>query len=194
MAQEPRDTELATIPPEIIERKIYLIRRQKVMLDRDLAKLYGVSTSRLNEQVKRNRNRFPEDFMFQLDQEEAAAVLQGSRSQNAILILKRGQNIKYLPYAFTEHGVAMLASVLRSERAAQMNILIVRAFVKLREILASHKDLIRAIEDINRKLGEHGERITAIIDTINQLLAPEPVPPKRRIGFQSGEEPETSSE
>jgi len=186
MPQESHGKELAAIPSEIIERKIYLIRGQKVLLDRDLAKLYGVSTSHLNEQVKRNRNRFPEDFIFQLDREEAAAVIRGSRSQNAIL--KRGQNVKYLPYAFTEHGVAMLASVLRSERAAQMNILIVRAFVKLREILATHKDLVRAIEDIRRKQEEQGEQITAIIDTINQLLVPEPVPEKRRIGFNPGEE------
>jgi phage regulator Rha-like protein len=142
------------------------------MLDRDLAELYGVSTGRLNEQVKRNRKRFPEDFMFQLTADEAAAV-RGSRSHNAIL--KRGQNIKYLPYAFTEHGVAMLSSVLRSDRAAEMNILIVRAFVKLREILATHKDLARAIEDMGRRLDKHDQQIEAIIEIINRLLAPEPV-------------------
>jgi phage regulator Rha-like protein len=172
MAPEPHDHKLATIPVERIERKIYLIRGHKVMLDRDLAELYGVSTGRLNEQVKRNQKRFPEDFMFQLTQDEAEAV-RGSRSQNAIL--KRGKNIKYLPYAFTEHGVAMLASVLRSDRAAEMNILIVRAFVKLREILATHTDLARAIEDMGRRLDKHDQQIEAIIETIHRLLAPEPV-------------------
>ena len=150
------------------------------MLDRDLAGLYGVPTGRLNEQVKRNRKRFPDDFMFQLTYEEAEGV-HVSRSQNAIL--KRGQNIKYLPYAFTELGVSMLSSVLRSERAVEMNILIMRAFVRLREILATHKDLAQAIEDIRRRQDEQGEKISAIIETINELLLPEPVPPKRRIGF-----------
>jgi phage regulator Rha-like protein len=124
--------------------------------------------------------------MFQLDGEETFAILRGSRSQNAIL--KRGQNFKYLPYVFTEDGVAMLASVLHSERAAQVNILIVRVFVRLHEILATHQDLTRAIEDVNRKIAEHGEQIAAIIDTINELLRPEPVPPKRRTGFNPAEE------
>jgi len=180
MTRERRGRDLAVVPPEIIEQRIYLIRGHKVMLDRDLAGLYGVPTGRLNEQVKRNRKRFPDDFMFQLTYEEAEGV-HVSRSQNAIL--KRGQNIKYLPYAFTELGVSMLSSVLRSERAVEMNILIMRAFVRLREILATHKDLAQAIEDIRRRQDEQGEKISAIIETINELLLPEPVPPKRRIGF-----------
>jgi len=180
MTRERRGRDLAVVPPEIIEQRIYLIRGHKVMLDRDLADLYGVPTGRLNEQVKRNRKRFPDDFMFQLTYEEAEGV-HVSRSQNAIL--KRGQNIKYLPYAFTELGVSMLSSVLRSERAVEMNILIMRAFVRLREILATHKDLAQAIEDIRRRQDEQGEKISAIIETINELLLPEPVPPKRRIGF-----------
>ena len=180
MAKKQQKGELATVPCEIIERKIYLIRGHKVMLDSDLAGLYGGTTGRLNEQVKRNRKRFPGDFMFQLTQEEAKAI-RGSSSQ--IAILNRGKNIKYLPYAFTELGVAMLSSVLRSDRAVEMNILIMRAFVRLREVLATHKHLARAIEDIRRKQDEHGEQITAIIETINRLLLPEPVPPRRRIGF-----------
>jgi hypothetical protein len=106
----------------------------------------------------------------------------------------QGQNIKYLPYAFTEHGVAMLASVLRSDRAAEMNILIVRAFVKLREILATHTDLARAIEDMGRRLDKHDQQIEAIIEIINRLLAPEPVPPARRIGFNAGDGSETAAE
>jgi hypothetical protein len=132
------------IPIESIERRIFLIRGHKVMLDRDLAELYGVTTKRLNEQVKRNRGRFPEDFMFQLSLEEGKSIL-ALRSQFATL--KRGWHLKYAPYAFTEHGVAMLSSVLNSQRAVQMNILIIRAFVALREMLATHKDLARKIEE-----------------------------------------------
>jgi ORF6N domain len=153
------------------------------MLDRDLAELYAVPTARLNEQVKPNRNRFPDEFMFQLTREEAAAVR--SRSQNATL--KRGQNIKYLPYALTEHGVA-LSAVLRSGRAVQMSILIVKAFVRLREVLATHKDLARALEDLRRRQDEQGEQITAIIETINNLLGPGEVPPKRQIGSITDED------
>src|SRR3954454_7926674 len=165
------------VPVELIERRIYLIRGQKVMLDRELAELYEVTTGNLNLSVRRNRQRFPEDFMFQLTVDE------NLRLQNAISSFHGGR--RYPPYAFTEHGVAMLSSVLRSNRAVQMNILIVRAFIKLRDMLAAHKDLARAIEDLRRKQDEHGEQITAIIETINQLLLPEPVPAKRRIGFHT---------
>ena len=122
--------------------------------------------------------------MFQLNPDEAEAM----RSQ---FVIASKRNIRYRPYVFTEQGVATLSTVLRSKRAVQMNILIMRAFVKLREVLATHKDLARAIEDIRRKQDEHGEQITAIIETINQLLLPEPVPPKRRIGFNPGEEPKS---
>src|SRR2546423_10080321 len=130
---------------EQIERAILLIRGQKVMLDYDLAKLYGVETKILNQAVKRNIKRFPGDFMFQLDIQE----VRDSRSQ--IVTLKRGQNIKYLPYAFTEHGILMLSSVLNSERAVQVNIEIMRAFVRLRQILASHKDLAKKLEELEKK-------------------------------------------
>jgi hypothetical protein len=187
-SHEPPGSELATIPPELIERKIYMIRGHKVMIDRDLAELYHVPAGRLNEQVKRNLKRFPEDVMFQLTLEEATAVLaarsSGSRSQ--VAILKRGQNIKYLPYGFTEHGVAMLSSVLRSDRAVQMNILIVRAFVRLRDMLASHKDVAQTVQDLQSRQDEQGEQITAIIDTLNRLLPAEPESPRRRIGFITG--------
>jgi hypothetical protein len=172
------------IPSELIERRIYLIRDQKVMLDRDLADIYGVETRALVQAVKRNIERFPNDFMFQLGPEEASTL----RSQLVTLEKGRGRYPKYAPYAFTELGVAMLSSVLRSERAVRMNILIMRAFVRLREILATHKDLGRAVEDIRRRQDEQGAQITAIIETINQLLLPEPVPPKRRIGFQADDE------
>ena len=155
-----------------------------MMLDRDLAAIYEVETFRLNEAVKRNRERFPEDFMFQLTAEENRSLT----SQTAMSKAAGRGGRRTPPFAFTEHGVAMLSSVLRSERAVQMNILIVRAFVKLREILATHKDLARAIEDIRHKQEEQGEQITAIIETINELLLPEPVPPKRQIGFHTGED------
>src|SRR5438105_4824660 len=141
MAKEPQKGELAAIP--IIERKIYLIRGHKVMLDSDLAELYQVETKALNRAVKRNQDRFPDDFVFQLTVEEAETLRFHFGTSNPASM--RGGR-RYLPYAFTEHGVAMLSSVLRSKRAVQMNLLIVRAFIKLRDMLANHKDLARAIE------------------------------------------------
>jgi len=132
------------VPLELIERRIYIIRGQKVMLDADLAELYQTPTKRLNEAVRRNLARFPEDFMFQLTGEEAGAL----RSQIATLETGRGRYSKYAPLAFTEHGVAMFSSVLSSPRAVQMNIIIIRAFVKLRELLATHKDLARKIGEL----------------------------------------------
>jgi hypothetical protein len=176
-------SELA-MPAEVIERKIYLVRGHKVMLDADLAELYQVRTKAFNQAVKRNRDRFPADFMFQLSKEE----LESWRSQIVTSNPAAKMGLRRRPYVFTEHGVAMLSSVLRSKRAVHMNILIVRAFVRLREILATHKDLARAIEDMQRRQDEQGEQVTAIIDTINQLLLPEPVPEKRRIGFNPSNE------
>jgi hypothetical protein len=184
MSQEPHEKELATIPVEIIDRKIYLVREQKIMLDRDLAELYGVETRALVQAVHRNIDRFPKDFMFQL----STAELENWRSQIVMSNPGAKMGLRRPPYAFTELGVAMLSSVLNSKRAVQMNILIMRAFVRLREILATHKDLARAVEDIGRRQEEQGEQITAIIETINQLLLPEPVPAKRRIGFHADEE------
>jgi phage regulator Rha-like protein len=170
------------VPVERIEKAIRLIRGHKVMLDRDLADLYEVSTKRLNEQVRRNRSRFPEDFMFQLTAEEAAAL----RSQSATLKAGRGQHRKYFPYAFTEQGVAMLSSDLNSDRAIEVNIAIMRAFVKLREILATHKDLARKLEQLERKLGQHDENFQIVFEAIRQLMAPPPEPEKkRRIGFRA---------
>jgi hypothetical protein len=160
-----------------IEQKIFYIRGHKVMLDRDLAELYGVPTGRLNEQVKRNLSRFPEDFMFQLTWEEA----QVSRSQ--IATLKQGRNIKYLPYAFTEQGVAMLSSVLHSERAIQVNIAIMRTFAKLREILLTHKELAHKLSELEHKVGCHDEAIKAIFEAIRQLMTP-PEKPREPIGFR----------
>ncbi len=165
------------VPIERIEKAILLIRGHKVMLDRDLADLYEVSTGSLNQQVRRNLSRFPDDFMFRLTFEEAKA----SRSQ--IATLKRGQNIKFLPYAFTEQGVAMLSSVLNSDRAIEVNIAIMRAFVRLREILSSHKDLSRKLDELERKLGDHDEKFVLVFEAIRQLMNPPSGPTKRRIGF-----------
>lgn len=166
------------LPIERIEKKIYLLRNQKVMIDQDLAELYGVSTGRLNEQVKRNIDRFPEDFMFQLSRTESEVL----RSQIAIIKPERGQHRKYLPYAFTEQGVAMLSSVLKSKRAVQVNIQIMRAFVKLREILSTHKELAQKLKELELKIDSHDQHIQAIFEFINQLIAP-PEKPKRKMGF-----------
>lgn len=142
------------IPFERIERRIFLIRGQRVMLDRDLGQLYGVPTNVFNQAVKRSLERFPEDFMFQLAWDEAVQL---SRSQ--FVTLKRGQNSKYRPYAFTEQGVAMLSSVLRSRRAVQVNIVIMRVFVRLWEILLTHKDLAQKLEALEKKYREHDVKI-----------------------------------
>ena len=166
------------VAQEVIEQKIYFIRGRKVMLNRDLALLYRVSTKRLNEQVRRNLKRFPKDFMFKLNWEEARI----SRSQFATL--KHGQNIKYLPYVFTEQGVAMLSSVLNCERAILVNIAIMRAFVKLRQILSTNKELVLKLEQLERKVEKHDTEIHAIFEAIRQLMAP-PVKPKRNIGFHA---------
>ena len=161
---------------EVVATRILLIRGKKVMLDRDLAELYGVETFNLNKAVKRNINRFPEDFMFKLTKEE----FQGLRFQPGI---SRWGGRRYLPYVFTEQGVAMLSSVLNSERAVQVNIAIMRAFVKLREILLTHKDLADKIEELEKKYAENSQQIREIFEIIKQMLNPPPEPPKPRIGF-----------
>ena len=149
------------------------------MLDSDLARIYGVPTFRLNEQIKRNRRRFPDDFMLQLNKDEARAL----RSQFAILKPGgRGQHRKYLPYAFTEQGVAMLSTVLNSERAIQVNIAIMRAFVKLRETLSLHKELAVKFQKLEQRIMGHDAEIRNIFDAIEELRAP-PHDPPRRIGF-----------
>lgn len=163
-----------TVPQELIENKILYIRGKKVMLDKDLAMLYGVETKALNQAIKRNINRFPEDFMFQLTKAEAKEIL---RSQ--FVTLKRGQHFKYFPYAFTENGVAMLSSVLNSERAVEVNIQIMRTFTRLREMLLTHKDLQRKIEKMEKK---YDYQFKIVFDAIKQLLEP-PEKPKKRIGF-----------
>jgi hypothetical protein len=164
----------SVIPTERIENAILLLRGHKVLLDRDLAALYGVKPIALRQQVKRNYVRFPPDFMFQISEEEAEALV----SQD--VIPSRKSLGGSLPYAFTQEGVAMLSSVLRSTRAVEVNIAIMRAFVRLREMLATHKDLARQIEALERKYDGHFQ---VVFEAIRELMAP-PVPKKKgRIGF-----------
>ena len=164
----------SVVPAELIERKIYLIRGHKVLLDSDLAELYGVEVKHLKRQVRRNITRFPEDFMFQLRKEEHYSL------RSHFGTLKRGGHSKYFPYVFTEQGVAMLSSVLNSERAIQVNIAIMRTFVKLREMLLTHKDLARKLSDIEKK---YDAQFKVVFDAIRQLMTP-PEPKKRKIGFE----------
>jgi hypothetical protein len=161
----------------IIQNKILFIRGKKVMLDRHIAELYGVKTIALRQQVKRNPARFPDDFMFQLTRSEAEFLV----SQNVIPSLRSLGGA--LPYAFTEQGVAMLSSVLNSERAIHVNIVIMRTFAKLREMISTNKELATKLEKIEQKLGQHDEDIQAIIEFIKRLHS-EPEEPKTEIGFQ----------
>ena len=169
-----------TVMMASVERRILIIRGQKVMLDTDLAQLYEVPTKRLNEAVKRNPKRFPGDFMFQLNRQETNCL----RSQFATSNEQRGGR-RTLPYAFTEQGVAMLSSVLNSERAVQVNIAIMRAFVKLREIISTHKELAVKIRHLEQKFQRHDTKIQAVFEAIRQLLEPKALLPKRKIGFGS---------
>ncbi len=162
-----------TLPMERVEDRILFIRGHRVMLDADLAELYGVPTKRLNEAVRRNAARFPEDFMFQLTADEVEIL----RSQFATSNGRGGR--RYIPYAFTELGVAMLSSVLNSERAVLVNIAIMRAFVRLREIAASHKDVLRRLEEME---GKYDRQSNVVFDTIRALMEP-PKIPRRRVGF-----------
>ena len=187
------------IPTEQIERAIFLIRGQKVILDTDLARLYGVTAKRLNEQVKRNRHRFPDDFAFQLSSAEFASL----RSQIAISSQQpidskennlnwsqfatsssRHRGAVYRPWAFTEHGAIMAANVLYSRRAVQMSVYVVRAFVRLRAILATHKELDKKLAELERRVKSHDEHIQSLFEAIRRLMAPE-IPRARRIGFRA---------
>ncbi|HVR74266.1 MAG TPA: ORF6N domain-containing protein [Planctomycetota bacterium] len=165
------------IPAERIEQAILLIRGHKVILDSDLAALYGVTTKRLNEQVRRNRERFPGDFLLQLTRTEYVRL----RSQIATLKAGRGQHRKYLPYVFTEHGALMAATVINSPVAVEVSIQVVRTFVRLRQLLASHAGLARKLSALEKKYDSH---FRVVFDAIRQLMAPEEPEDKRRIGFQ----------
>ena len=168
----------ALVPIERIENKILLIRGQKVIVDADLAELYGVTTKQLNQQVKRNKDRFPEDFMFHITRNEKAEV---------VTICDHLSQLKFspvLPYAFTEHGAIMAASVLNSKRAVEISVYVVRAFVKLREMLGTHKELARKLTELERKLGAHDQAIISIVEAIEQLMLPPEPKKKRPIGFR----------
>jgi hypothetical protein len=178
----PKPVDLVSI--EHITSTILVFRGQRVLLDAELAALYGVTTKRCNEQVRRNRERFPEDFMFQLTPEESASL----RSQFATLEGGRGQHRKYLPYAFTEHGAIMAATILNSPQAVEMSVYVVRAFVQLREHLSSNRELARRFAQLetrlDKKLTEHDRAIGAILAAIRELMHPKASVPKRRpIGF-----------
>ncbi len=162
---------------EQVERRILLIRGHKMMLDSDLAELYGVETKNLNKAVKRNMERFPDGFMFQLTAKEYSSL----RFQFGTLNQKRGQHRKYLPMVFTEQGVAMLSSVLRSKRAIQVNIAIMKTFVKIREMLSTHRDLIRKFDALEQK---YDVQFRVVFEAIRELMA-SPRSPRRRIGFHS---------
>ena len=170
---------VSVVPIERIAHRILLVRGRKVLLDADLAALYGVSTKRFNEQVRRNAARFPEDFMFRLTAQEWSSL----RSQSATLEKGRGQHRKYLPLAFTEHGAIMAATVLNSPRATEVSVYVVRAFVRLRELLASNRELARRLDQLERKLGSHDQAIAELVDAIRQLMAQPPPLKGRPIGF-----------
>jgi phage regulator Rha-like protein len=160
-----------------VDSRILVVRQQKVILDTDLAELYGVPVKRLNEQVKRNRERFPSDFMFRLTDEEQQTL----RSQNATSKSGRGGR-RYAPYAFTEHGAIMAATVLNSERAVEMSLFVVRAFVRLREMLATNEKLAAKIDELEQRLDTHDASIQDLIEAIRQMMLPEPAT-GRKIGF-----------
>ncbi|MDI6803485.1 MAG: ORF6N domain-containing protein [Bacteroidota bacterium] len=168
------------IPVGLIEQRIFIIRGLKVMIDRDLADLYAVETKYLNRQVKRNKDRFPSEFMFKLTKKERNELVTNWHRFDTL------KHSYVLPYAFTEHGVAMLASVLKSERAIKMSIMIVKAFVRLREFLATQRELSKKIHILESKIDTHDKEIHSIIEAIRQLLQP-PEKPKREIGFRISE-------
>ncbi len=164
------------MPIEIIERKILLVRGKKVMIDADLANLYGVPTKALNQAVKRNQERFPPDFIFQLSDQE---------KKELVTVCDRFKTLKHsnvLPHAFTEHGALMLANVLNSQRAVEVSLFVVRAFIRLRELLSTHRDLARKLEELERHIQGHDERIQTLFAAIRQLMAPPPSQ-GRKIGF-----------
>jgi phage regulator Rha-like protein len=184
---EQRQSKNTIAPQSIVDDVIQTIRGQKVILSPDLASIYGVQTRTLTQAVKRNAAKFPTDFMFQLTADEARTAKR-LRSQN--VILKRGAHVKYLPYAFTEHGVVMAANVLNSDRAVTMSVFVVRAFVKLRELATGNQALERKLEELERKLTArqdiHEKAILQLFKQIRALLLPDidPKPPKKQIGFR----------
>ena len=183
------------VPIQRIAQAIFVLRGQKVMLDYDLATLYGVEARVLNQAVKRNASRFPVDFMFQISAEEMEKVSQVvippaqertekkvTNSSQFVTSSRKYRGKRYRPYAFTEQGVAMLSSILNSERAVKVNIAIMRAFVRLRDVLETNRELARKFDELEKRVGKHDEKIDATLEAIRQLMAP-PTKPRREIGF-----------
>jgi len=177
-----KSSKVLIIPDEIILNNIYLIRGQKVMLDKDLAKLYKVETRTLNQAVRRNINRFPADFMFQLTRKEFENWI-----SQIVISNSEKMGLRRPPFAFTEQGVAMLSSVLNSSVAIDVNIQIIRVFTKMRALLLTHKDILLQLEKIERKLGSHDQQIAVIFAYLKKLLNPPPQP-RQRIGFRRKDE------
>ncbi len=174
--------EQAIVTPEKIERSILMLRGLKVILDADLAVLYGVSTKALNQAIKRNKERFPPDFMFRLTEGEKAEVVTNCDHLRGLRFSP------VLPTAFTEHGAIMAATVLNSARAIKVSLFVVRALLKLREMLSTHKEFAHKLEDLEKKFAEHDERSKIVFQSIRRLMEPAPVLPKRRIGFPTSQE------
>lgn len=172
---------IATLPDEVLMDKILLIRDIKVMLDRDLAELYGIETKRLKEQVRRNIDRFPKDFMFELSEKEHELLKRKFGNRN------RGQHSKYPPYAFTEHGVLMLSSVLNTERAVKVNIQIMRVYVRIREMIQTHKDLIIQMDLLELKLGKQDEKISIVFEYLRKFIELEEKP-RKKVGYKRKDE------
>jgi ORF6N domain len=178
--------------------RILSVRDQKVVLDSDLARIYGVTTKRLNEQLRRNRKRFPADFAFQLSIEEYESLRsqfatlnkgtsssESKRSQTATLKFRRGQHRKYRPWVFTEHGALQVANILRSDRAIAMSVYVIRAFIELREKVATNAAILKRLAEIDKSLFEHDTALREIYQKLLPLLAPPPEPPRRQIGFHA---------
>ena len=187
-AREKKDIVLV----EQIEPRIFLIRGQRVICDADLAELYGTTTKAFNQAVKRNQERFPADFMFQLTAEEARAMRSHFVTASEAAPRLRSQmatasrrNIRYLPRAFTEHGALMAASVLNTSRAMEVSVYVIRAFVKLRDLLSTHKELAGKLSELEHKVASHDEAIQSLVATIRRLLEPPPTPPRPKIGFHT---------
>ncbi len=184
--EKKNKTNAIAIPDEVVMSKIYVIRGQKVMLDKDLAELYDVETKRLKEQVRRNIDRFPEDFMFELTQEEYQQL------KEQLGQLGRGEHSKYPPFAFTEHGVLMLSSVLNSERAIKVNIQVMRVYVRIREMIMFNKDILQRLEGIERKLSDHDNQNMLIFEYLKQFEEAKQQQleqaNRKRIGFKTDKE------
>ena len=190
MSHDPRHRILPPLktmkPKKPLESLILTVRGHKVLMDADLAEIYGVPTKVFNQAVKRNAERFPEDFCFRLTLDEAEAVL---RSRSQFVTLKRGQNLKYLPHAFTEHGAIMAATVLNSPEAVAMSVFVVRAFMQMREQLAANAAILKRLAEIDKTLLAHDQSLRVIWQKLQPLLLPPADPPKRAIGFQIRERP-----